>query len=639
MAPPRRETPDPLTYSRQGDSTLLRPQAAPVDTFIRTAAPLKSPLNDLAESLASIRPALDRFLYQKADELSAEERKKAEADAMVATAKSWDEAIQKGEVTAGSSPLYRRVYEETLGKIEGLNTAQTQLWQAWVSPENTIRTTQDPAVIAGWFNDQRKKLLDGKSPDVAKGMAPALLQVQQQLTQRIISDNVKAIEQGNHDALGQLFMDRILAGTQQGQSPAQIAAQLADDALPHRFAGMQGKEINTIAAKAIIAVAQKTGNSALLQVGYADRPDVKNPGQMLRGVFTIPEFATAADSARTSILSRQNAEANRAMIAEARAEKVEFKNVMTEIMTKKLEDPNYEPPKELLLRGVKANPDFMSHYRTQVRAVSEPKPEKNFQAYSALYSEYIDKVRRGEDATPLITRMIDTGAITSSSQINDLYKYNSDKSIFSSKAFGIADDSLKAMVDPLGRRLDPVSSALAVADARQELFQSLSRWEKEQLAKGLKLDPESASEFIAQKTKELSERIVSRTSIGAPAPTTPTPAVPGAQPQQQGAAKPSQPGSVADNINLNLPEMNPRDRNGPWANTPWELGQNMQMSVGEISLLRTSPNLKEPQSGVPYWQAFESKYGRGSAYFFINNRPEALKSKLEELRAQGRITK
>src|SRR5689334_14515170 len=132
MAPPRRENPDPLTYTRQGDSTVLRPQAQPVDTFIRTAAPLKSPLNDLVESLNTIRPGIDRYLYQKAADVSFEDRQEAEAKALVSTAKTMQEAIEKGEISAGASPLYRRVYEETLGKREGLNTAQATLWQNWV---------------------------------------------------------------------------------------------------------------------------------------------------------------------------------------------------------------------------------------------------------------------------------------------------------------------------------------------------------------------------------------------------------------------------------------------------------------------------------------------------------------------------
>lgn len=635
MAPPRRETPDSLTYSRQGDSTLLRPQAAPVDTFVRQAAPLKSPLNDVAESLLSIRPQLDRYLSSKVDEIAHEDKVAAEAKAMVATAKSWDEAIQKGEADAGASPLYKRVYEETLGKINGLNTAQAQLWQDWVSPDNKIRNTQNPEEIAGWFNERRSKMLEGKTPDFVKGLAPALNQVQQQLTQKIIADNVKGIEQANHDALGQLFMDRITAGAAQGLSPQAIAAQLADDAIPHRFAGMQGKEINTIAAKAIIAVATKTGNTNLLNIGYADRPDVKNPGQTLRGVFTVPDFAAAADSARTGILARGNAEENRRMIAEARAEKRVVKDVMAEIVAKKLEDPNYEPPKELLLKGVQADPSFMSHYRTQAEAIRRNEaPRVDPVAFNSLAGNFVDGIRQGKDVTPIISAM---APYMTPTQLISLHQQadrgaNSDQSIFKSRAYTLADDSLKAMVDQFGRKFDPVQSAVDVGAARSELFRFASQWERDALKSG-SIDPEKMSTVLAEKAKQLGEQLASKPStLGAPALPAPMQA-PGQQ--TQAPAAPASPNSIGNSINIAPISKEAGTARWPTSKEPWDLPQGLVADVNEINALRKNPFLKS-QSGNTLWQAFESKYGPGAVAFFMTNNPNAIAQRLQQWRSLGR---
>jgi hypothetical protein len=622
MAPKDRVRPEELTYSRQGDTTILRPQANPVDTYVRPAEPIKSSLHDVATSLAQVQPRLDRFVSERAYEQAQEDAREAEAKGMIATAKSWDEAIQKGEVSAGASPLYKRVFEETLGKLSGLNDAQAKLWQEWVAPDNAVRTTQDPEVIAKWFQERRAKFLEGKSSDWVKGFSPALAQVQQQLTQKIISDNVKYIEQQNHDALGQLFMERISAGIAKGQSPGAIAAQLADDALPQRFAGMQGRDINQVMAKAILAVAQKTGRTDILQIGYADRPDLKRPGGTIKGVFTIPEFAMAADSAATSILSKANAAETRAQLAEARAEKRVAKDMLGEMITKRAEDPTWEPDTDWKVRAARAGltPAVL---RSQLDATIRPPKSYDPVVFNSIAEKYVDVLRSGGDATQAIQAM---APYMTASQLLQLHKEN-DKgadSLFRSRVYGIQDDALKSMVDRLNKNLDPIGAANIVRQARTELAQ-FALEEQRRMSAGGTVDPAKLEQLIVNKTNELAERMRQADEGNAP-PSQPT----GKPGQKQSSATPAAPSTTsaapaaAPKATGSTAAAIPTDRLIPVPATQsahtfpgtadgseWKPLTLEGLDFKTINYLRADP--MRDVGGRPLWQAVDERYGQGAS--------------------------
>lgn len=641
MAEKRRLVPDPIVYQRQGDTTILRPQAGPVDTFERAAEPVKSDLHGLTAALAQFHPKLERYADQKIHEQAVADAREAEAKAMVSTAQSWDDAIAKGEAPAGASPLYRRVYEETLGKLSGLNKAQATLWQEWVAPDNKDRTTQDPEVIARWFAERRAKFFEGKSQDWVKGFAPSFAQVQQQLTQKIISDNVKAIEQGNHDALGQLFMERIQAGAVAGQSPAQIAAQLASDAIPHRFVGMQGKEINTIAAKAIVAVAQKTGRTDLLQVGYADRPDIKNPGQTIKGVFTIPEFAMMADNAQTSILAKANQAESRAQLAEARAEKRMHKDMLGELVEKRAADPNWEPDVEWKKRWAKTG-GSMNMLRSELNAST--KPLNDPAAFNSMAERYVDLLRSGQDASRAIEAMaphLPYGTILQLHKEND----KGESSVFRSRVYGVQDDALKGMVDRLTKNLDPLGAADVVRKARTELAQFALEQQRSMSSAG-HVDSTKLEDAIVKKTEELVRRMQEADSnIGTPQPK------PGEKPKaDQQQPKPQQPtNSVPANNTLapvrpdavghQWPEAQQTNADGRVILRQWELPAGVQPpDMQDVNLLRSNPWIAN-KDGVPLWQRFDQVYGKGATRFFMTNGPMEIGIHLDRMNKTRRDAK
>lgn len=630
MAPKDRVTPDSLTYERQGDSTILRPQANPVNTFVKPTEPLKSTLVDVAQALAQVQPKLERYATEKAHEEAVNDIRTAEATAMASSAATWDEAIQKGEVPAGASPLYQRVFEETRGKSNGLTEAQANVWQKWVSPDNAIRTTQDPKVISEWFAERRKELVAGKNPDWVKGFMPAFNQVQQQLTQKIIGDNVKYIEQANHDALGQLFTGRILEGVASGKSHAQIAAQLADDSLPQRFAGLQGREINRIAASAIISAAQKTGRTDLLQVGYQDRPDLKNPGGTIKGVFTIPEFAMQATSAETSILSKANAAETRNQLAENRAEKRVFKDMQGEWLAKRAEDPTWEPDLEWKKRWTKAGGSIRG-LRSEMDADIKPPKVTDPATLVKITGDYVDMVRSGRDATPAIQALADAGMPMP--QLLHLHKEN-DKgadALFRSRVYAVQDDTLKNMVDRLTKSLDGPAAMRMVGQSRTELAQFALEEQRRMSGSGQPIDPRKLEDLIVQKSTELQDRMI-RANEGPPVdPNAKGANKPGAQGKQGAQQQSGGPTSTANAIPVDrivdpspatqgyqFPAATATTSTGMQITSTWEPPPGANIDIREINLLRTNP-LALNSEGVPFWRRFDEIYGVGASRYFNTN--------------------
>lgn len=634
MAPKDRVTPDSLTYERQGDSTILRPQANPVNTFVKPTEPLKSTLVDVAQALAQVQPKLERYATEKAHEEAVNDIRTAEATAMASSAATWDEAIQKGEVPAGASPLYQRVFEETKGKSNGLTEAQAAVWQKWVSPDNAIRTTQDPKVISEWFAERRKELVDGKNPDWVKGFMPAFNQVQQQLTQKIIGDNVKYIEQANHDALGQLFTGRILEGVASGKSHAQIAAQLADDSLPQRFAGLQGREINRIAASAIISAAQKTGRTDLLQVGYQDRPDLKNPGGTIKGVFTIPEFAMQADSVATSILSKQNALATRAQIAEAKAEKTAMKGLYPDILEARRKDPDgATPPDELLDKYSKMGVP-LTVIMGNWSAVNKAMPSMSYADRIMKMSDLAKVVNTGGDAAAWLVH--NPGVVTDS-QAFSMITGGGLRDAQNSDIYRTQQRGIDGMIDAFTKRFEPTVGSERITRARGELEGRVADLFTSLAASG-SVDPKKLSDGI----RDIGADILSRMSRDAAQPATPPPPAQSTNkpaptqqaptqqaptqqtpaPAKSGANAPSAPAAPvaaaiptdaiipvtqANQIGGLLPEV---PGGGVWAPKTWD-----GLDMKTINHLRSAPN--RDVQGRPLWQHLDERYGEGASRWLL----------------------
>lgn len=623
MADKRRINPDPLTYERQGDSTVLRPQAQAIDTFTRPAPALPSELNDLAATLSQINPKLQAFAVRKTEELRAEDIQKAERSAMASTAVTMQEAIDKGEIQPGQSPLFQRVFEETTAKREAITTAPMTLYQAWVSPDNPDRNSTDPKVINEFFNKQTTKMLEGKSEEYKAGFVPQLLAARQQLSNKITAENAAEVEEKLAGELGQIMFDRIKnAG---GQSPAAIAAAIAEDTIPARFAGLKGTKANGIIAQAIVAAAQTSGNSALLKVGYEPRPDLKNPGQMIPGVFTTPKYAVMADNAATSILSKQNAQAARAAAAEARSDKARVKEFFPMLLKYRRENPD-DPnvPAELLDKAAELAipPTAVQSNWVASGKIAPPMP------YNVRIGKLAELARISNEGGDVAGYLARTPGLVSDEKAFTLLSEGGLKQAHSTDMYQVQARAIDGMLDSYMKKFDPQTGSDIVRQAKSELsgrvsdlYLSLSRADPNG-----HVDPKKLEDGIHNLGTEITTRMRAAEDAKDKADT--PKATPSAAPAKGGKEASAAPAGNANRLSAVTSGVDTNGNENPWASsrgfTPtgsptdtWSPPDSAEPpSLAQINALRENP-YRTGKAGTPIWQAFEQEYGPGAADFFI----------------------
>jgi hypothetical protein len=638
----KRVVPEPLVYEHQGNSTAFRPQAAPVDRYIKPTEPLKSTLWDVAQSVAEVNPKIHAYLRDAADEGAAADKKKAEADAMVSEAKTYQEAIDKGQISPGQSPIYQRVFQETLGKNEALSTASATIQKAWYSSDNPIRNSQNPQEINAWLNQQTQAMLKDKNPDWVKGFIPQLNAVKQQLVQKWVGESVQNLEEENRNAYGTLVMNRLQ--TMKGQPPAAIADALANDTIPQQFAGMSRKDINKMQAQAIIDTATKTGDASLLRVGYEDRPDIKNPGQVIPGVFKIPGFAQRAQAAETAILSKAHVQESRSLAAQHEADRKARTAIQGEIFLNRSKDPTWMPDAAFNERiskipgGPEAAASAISAQHTVAQKAFDP----------LVYSAELKNV-------DTVLNNTSTSAEQRDAALNKIYAYAKSPADVQTinRMFGVgehANDGLitsevyKMSVQSLAQQLQTaiekkVDSQVANAkftSGTDQLREFVYNYTK---ARSGKVDMNDFSKAVQEKRdsiirefQELQKQTDNaRPAPGAPpgsprgaAPATPAqkaPAAPAAplQPpvnQQQGSTEVPAAAPVAA---VQVPTdrlINTNDALGRFSGESFTLKTGDGLDLKSINTLRSDPN--KDINGKPLWKVFDERFGDGASQFLLS---------------------
>jgi hypothetical protein len=643
----KRIVPDPLIYERQGDTTVLRPQASPVDSFIRPAEPTKSPLWDVAQALTEVNPKLNRFIEDKMYSDAKEEYRQAEAKAMVSQAKTYQEAIDKGEISPGQSPLYRRVFNETLGKNEAISSASATLTQKWYAPDNPIRNSQDPAAINKWLAEQTGDMLKGKSDDWVKGFIPQLTAVKQQLVQRWVAENVQNLEEENRNAFGVFQRNRILQLAKTA-TPEQIADALANDTIPQQFAGLKRADINKIQAQAIIDAATSTGNTNLLKVGYADRPDIKNPGSTIPGVFNIPGYAQRAQAAETAILSKAHVQESRALTAQAKADAKMLTELVGIEAINARNNPDYKTPDEVFNKIA-----MLPHGATTLAATitAAQKQPKMFDPMTVapLAQRYADvtspnstatleeKQRAVTDLIPFMSTPQQIVALQQSIQKTD----GKDPPLLHSTIYQQGIQGLATLQDALIRKFDPALAGMAVRDARSKMMAFTLNYDVSNAGNINLSDFQKAFDTYSKKViDEMHAQLDAGSNAPAPKPGSPQSARPTAPGQQTEAPKQQTSASIPvdrlvdvrpDAANHNWPTASTTDSDGRLVPVDWTLKQGAPIpDMTDINLLRSNP-WQADKAGVPLWQRFEDVYGEGSVDFFMKNKSTQINTVLMRL--------
>lgn len=173
----------PLTPEGPGGAIQIRPQATPVDTFIRPVSPGGSALGQLASALSSVAPELRQFgaaVSQREAETAAAQGEAFAAD-MAESKGAWAGLVKDGKVAPGQNPHFVLAAKQKFGEVAAskfqiaLNDALTKLGDAPTPAqfeqaigdtraaflkENAGAAANDLAFMSG-FNGQAERMIDG----------------------------------------------------------------------------------------------------------------------------------------------------------------------------------------------------------------------------------------------------------------------------------------------------------------------------------------------------------------------------------------------------------------------------------------------------------------------------------------------
>lgn len=154
-----------------GRTAVLKPTAAPVDTFIRAPVAEKSGLHDLAEGLGDLNGGLMDWMQGRKAEQEKVDAAQAEADFYTKNAAGDAEAIRGEPSFAMHSPIYQRTYKKLQGDALG-SQYQTDLMGAWTM--HPLHESDDPNAFNTFQQEYTRQWLSDHNvsdPFVIHGMS------------------------------------------------------------------------------------------------------------------------------------------------------------------------------------------------------------------------------------------------------------------------------------------------------------------------------------------------------------------------------------------------------------------------------------------------------------------------------------
>lgn len=289
-------------------NTVFKPSAGASETYVPIReGSNRSGLRDAIEALSSVAPRLERFGVSYAEDQAKQETKAAVVAAETMTeAATWKEAVEKGVVDPGASPVFRRVWAETRGRVDA--TAAVAEWEReMLAPDSTILNNEDGNAAAKWIAEKRAAWLNGKDQDYQLGSLRTIQNAENQLLQKHaqIWSNRRFNEA--KDDLGLLMTDTIREGIAAGKADTDIMKDIVERSVPHQFAGLPRADVNAVIAQTVISYAKRVGETdpvqayRILDIAYADRPDLTKPGGTVPGVGKVPAIGANIEDARRAI--------------------------------------------------------------------------------------------------------------------------------------------------------------------------------------------------------------------------------------------------------------------------------------------------------------------------------------------------
>lgn len=336
---------------------LLRPVAAPVDTFVRAQEPSRdSSLQDLARSLSVLGGSLGGLVGQRDKEGEEQDRLRGEAEYHRSTEKGYAEAVAAGIVPAQSSQAFMRGWKKAQGDVAGGQILQQfdAAYSQWPG-----KTSSDPQAYDKFVSEFLRERINTNDPDILAGLNPRLRQLSENYLHRHIGDASKAATQGLLDA----------AAAQDSQAlEAANTAGLASRRGTDYEAVFREIEANREAKLKIGANAQDYDQKVVVDGVTAAAIQHRDPKILDFMDRKVPGKDYAWSNTPYGREQRQKTvdtleTMGRRSIADdekrRREEKAELKETVTRDTIRAItKDPRAPVPEDLLARGEKVDPDF-----------------------------------------------------------------------------------------------------------------------------------------------------------------------------------------------------------------------------------------------------------------------------------------
>jgi len=290
---------------------VLRPQAAPVDAFEQAGrADPGEGLRQLAGSLRSIQPSLNRFIDNRQAKVTEEEILAAQRDRLK-NSMDYAEAVSQGIIPEGANPHYIRAYKELDGKLAGQQEYTQFLQQKYQESglaSQDFATGADRAAAFEPFAQAAREeyLADKEDVHWISGFEQGRASAENQTLQQFQQDSVRFQSQLAEDTAGKQIADLMY-------SPGSVkdnAAAIADFGRANRGKfGMSYQKYNEM----VLNTVETEAKTLALSGRYEDAMNALNilehvetaPGQYLgqtgAGRETIANVAASVQN-----IQRQN---------------------------------------------------------------------------------------------------------------------------------------------------------------------------------------------------------------------------------------------------------------------------------------------------------------------------------------------
>lgn len=253
--------------------------AAPVNTYVRPADPGRSPLNDLAEGLASFDQGLGSFMQKRKAETDEADKAKAITDFHRNNQKGYADAVREGLIPATASKSYVEWYKKQQGHLAGLKLSDKFAldYQQWGG-----RDTADAAGYSKFASEWvAKNVGDEQDPQVLSGLAAHLDQLTTSGYDAFGRDRDAALKSKSKATSGAILTDTVMRSQEESRAEGSVDYDaLWGNLMKQReeaiSKGERGEDFDQLIVDSVILQAEEGNSADMLRL-----LDKKLPGEEL----------------------------------------------------------------------------------------------------------------------------------------------------------------------------------------------------------------------------------------------------------------------------------------------------------------------------------------------------------------------